>query len=290
MFVLNIRIITHYLFNFFLIFSSLFFFTIIEVITPFFFSFVVLFFLLPTFFSCSFSSSPKLSNLFLFLSFSLKLRFVNFDFLFTGDFTLFELVFSFCWSIANFAFCFSSPRRTDCWVIVSAVSEISLETELTPTVPSNEFGGATRKLFFFWWINISGTMISLELHCSFCSSITNQKPRIFHVNSWCIIFAMRLFSIMTNNTRKYHTIAPKWNFLINTQVGNNKPYFSQILILDAICNVKSKYRASEWLTGSRPEWRYWEVTLLVYLFLVSKFSNKNHVFKVDVLWLYHVKV
>ena len=78
------------------------------------------------------------------LSFSLALQLANFDFLFTGDFTLLELVFSFCWSIANFAFCFSSSIRTD----HTAVSEISSEVELTPVVPFNEFGGATRKLFF----------------------------------------------------------------------------------------------------------------------------------------------
>ena len=58
---------------------------------------------LSSFFNCYFPSSPKVSrrNFFL-LSFSLELRFVNFHF--TGDFTLFELVFSFCWSIANFDF------------------------------------------------------------------------------------------------------------------------------------------------------------------------------------------
>ena len=74
--------------------------------------------------------------------------FVNFDFLFTGDFTLLELVFSFCWSIANFAFCFSSSRRTDCRIIVSAVSEISSEVELAPVVPFNEFGGYQKITFY----------------------------------------------------------------------------------------------------------------------------------------------
>ena len=69
---------------------------------------------------------------------------MNFDFL-TGDFTLLELVLSSYWSIADFAFCFSSSIRTDCRIIDS---EISSEVELTPGVPFNEFGGATRKLFF----------------------------------------------------------------------------------------------------------------------------------------------
>ena len=32
---------------------------------------------------------------------------------------------------------------------------------------------------------------------------------------------MRLFSLMINNPRKYHSIAPKGYFLINTQVGLN---------------------------------------------------------------------
>ena len=32
--------------------------------------------------------------------------------------------------------------------------------------------------------------------------------------------AMKLLSLMINNTRKYHSISPKWNFLINTQGGN----------------------------------------------------------------------
>ena len=53
----------------------------------------------------SFLRLPRM-NFFLLLSFSLKLQFVNFDFLFIGDLTLFELVFP--WSTANFAFCFSS--------------------------------------------------------------------------------------------------------------------------------------------------------------------------------------
>ena len=43
----------------------------------------------------------------------------------------FILVLSYPWSIANFAFCFSSSLRTDCHIIVSAVSEVSSEMELT---------------------------------------------------------------------------------------------------------------------------------------------------------------
>ena len=86
-------------------------------------------------------------NFFLF-SFSLELQLVNFDFHFTGDFTLLGLVFSFCWSITNSAFSFSSSRGTDCRIIDSTVSEISSEVELTPAVPFNEFDGATRKVFF----------------------------------------------------------------------------------------------------------------------------------------------
>ena len=131
--------------------------------------FLILFFSLPRgyhtflsfffcifFFNCSFSSSSKLSwmNSFLFLPFSLELWFVNFDFLFTGDFTLFQLIFSFCWSIASFTFYFSSSWRRCCLIIVSAVSEISSKVELTPAGPFNEFGGATRKLLVFLQINI----------------------------------------------------------------------------------------------------------------------------------------
>ena len=86
---------------------------------------------------------------FFLLSFSLEPRLVHCDFLFTGDFTLLELVFLFCWSVANFAFCFYSSSRTDCQIIDSAVSEISSEVELAPAVPFNEFGRATRKLFFY---------------------------------------------------------------------------------------------------------------------------------------------
>ena len=145
---------------FFLLLSSFF----VEVITlPFFF--------LSSFFNYSFPSSPKLSrmNVFLFLSISLELRLVNFDFLFAGDFTLLELVFSFCQFIANFAFCFSSSGRTDCRIIDSAVSEISSEVELIPAVPFNEFGGATRKLFFYkliyreHWYPLSYTAVSVAL-------------------------------------------------------------------------------------------------------------------------------
>ena len=94
---------------------------------------------------------------------------VNFDFLFTGDFTLLELVFSFCWSIANFAFCFSSFTRTDCRITDSAVFEISSEVELTSAVPFNEFGGSTRKLFFYkliykeHWYPLSYTAVSVAL-------------------------------------------------------------------------------------------------------------------------------
>ena len=94
----------------------------------------------------------------------------HFDFLFTGDLTLLELIFSFCWSIANFTFCFSSSSRTDCQTIDSAVSEISSEVELTPVVPFNEFGGATRKLFFLYkliykehWYPLSYTAVSVAL-------------------------------------------------------------------------------------------------------------------------------
>ena len=90
--------------------------------------------------------------LFLLIIFSratIRELYVNFKILFTGDFTLLEIVFSFCWSIAYFAFCFSSSRRTDSWIIYSAVFEISSEVELTPAAPFNEFGEATRKLLFF---------------------------------------------------------------------------------------------------------------------------------------------
>ena len=73
---------------------------------------------------------------------------MNCDFLFAGDYALLELVFLICWSIAHFVFCFSSSSRTDCRIIESAVSEISSEVKLTPAVPFNEFGRATRKLFF----------------------------------------------------------------------------------------------------------------------------------------------
>ena len=64
-------------------------------------------------------------NFLLLSSFSLKLQFVKFDFLFTEDLTLFELVSSFSWSTANSAFCFPSSGKTDCRIIVSAVSQIS---------------------------------------------------------------------------------------------------------------------------------------------------------------------
>ena len=112
------------------------------VITHFFLSFFAISF------DYSFSSSTKLlcMNFSLFLSFSPELRFMNFDFLFTGNFTLFELVFSFSRSIANFTFCFSSSLRTNCRTIASAVSEISSKVEKTPAVPFNDFCGATRKL------------------------------------------------------------------------------------------------------------------------------------------------
>lgn len=52
---------------------------------------------LSSFFNCSFSSSPKFlhRNFFLFLRISLNLQFMNLDFLFTGDITLFQLVFPF---------------------------------------------------------------------------------------------------------------------------------------------------------------------------------------------------
>ena len=73
---------------------------------------------------------------------------MNFDFHFTGDFALLELVFFFCWSITNFAFCFSSSSGTDRRIIDSTVSEINSEVELNPAVPFNEFDGATRKVFF----------------------------------------------------------------------------------------------------------------------------------------------
>ena len=61
----------------------------------------------------------------------------------------FILVLSYPWSIANFAFCFSSSLRTDCHIIVSAVSEVSSEMELTPPVPFNESDGNTGKLILF---------------------------------------------------------------------------------------------------------------------------------------------
>ena len=88
-------------------------------------------------------------NFFLFLLFSLELQFMNYEFLFTGDFALLELVLSFCWSIDNFTFCFSTSRRTDCRIIGSAFSEISSEVELTLAVPLDEFGGDNRKLLLF---------------------------------------------------------------------------------------------------------------------------------------------
>ena len=124
------------------------------------------FLLLSIFLEYSFFSSSRLSrmNFFLLLSFSLKLQFVNFDFLFIEDLTLFKLVSSFSRSTANFGLCFSSSWRTDCLVIVSAVSEISSEVDLTPVGPFNEFGRATRKLLFFLLINIWETLISLKLH------------------------------------------------------------------------------------------------------------------------------
>ena len=117
------------------------------------------------FFDYSFSSSTKLlcMNFFLFLSFSPELRFMNFDFLFTEDFTLFDLVFSFSRSIANFT-CFSSSLRTNCWTIVSAISEISSKVEKTPAVPFNDFCGATRKLLLLeQWYLLIYTAVSVAL-------------------------------------------------------------------------------------------------------------------------------
>ena len=70
------------------------------------------------------------------------------NFLSTGDFTLFELVFLSA-GVKVILLCFSSSRRTDCRMIVySSDCEISSEVELTLPVPFNEFGRATRKLLF----------------------------------------------------------------------------------------------------------------------------------------------
>ena len=130
------------------------------VITHFFLSFFAISF------DYSFSSSTKLlcMNFFLFLSFSPELRFMNFDFLFTENFTLFELVFSFSRSIANFTFSFSSSLRTNCRTIASAVSEISSKVEKTPAVPFNDFCGATRKLLLLeQWYLLIYTTVSVAL-------------------------------------------------------------------------------------------------------------------------------
>ena len=148
-------------FFFLKLFSKLFFFIITEadmlsffyfVVLFFIFSFVILFFyhafmffvFCHLFLTVLFHLQVITHNFFLFLSFSLELRLVNFDFLFTGEFTLLELVFSFYWFIANFTFCFSSSSRTDCRIIDSAISETSSEVELTPAVQFNGFGGAAR--------------------------------------------------------------------------------------------------------------------------------------------------
>ena len=94
------------------------------------------------FFLYSLFASLRLShmNFFLLLSFFLQLRFA----LFTGDLTLFELVSSFSWFITNFAFHFYGSWKIDCWIIVSAICEISSEVKLTTAVRSNEFCGVTR--------------------------------------------------------------------------------------------------------------------------------------------------
>ena len=83
-------------------------------------------------------------NFFL-LSFSLKLQFVNFDFLFTGDFTLLEFVSPGRQLILLSVFLVLEEQIVES---LSAVFEISSKVELNPTVPFNKFGGATRKLLF----------------------------------------------------------------------------------------------------------------------------------------------
>ena len=88
---------------------------------------------------------------------------MNFDFLFTGDFTLLELVFSFCWSIANFAFCFPSSRRTDCRIIDSAVSESSSKVELTPAAPAVPEKNFYKLIYKVYWYPLSYTAVSVAL-------------------------------------------------------------------------------------------------------------------------------
>ena len=118
-------------------FFRMFFYFFLEVITHFFLSIFFCHLLLAVIFHRHWSYTTWTS------SFFTRATICEFDFLFT--------VWRFnSWSIANFAFCFSSSWRTDCQTILSAVSEISSKLELSPAVPLKEFGGAVRKLFLFF--------------------------------------------------------------------------------------------------------------------------------------------
>ena len=66
----------------------------------------------------------------------------------------------------------------------------------------------------FWFSNSLRTDWSL---CCLKILLSFNKKRRFLSNSWCIL---RLFSSMINNTKKYHCISPKCNFVVNTLVRN----------------------------------------------------------------------
>ena len=70
--------------------------------------------------------------------------------------------------MGKFAFCFSSSSGTDCRIIDYAVSKISSEVKLTPAVPFNKFGGATRNFLYELiykehWYPLSHIAVSVAL-------------------------------------------------------------------------------------------------------------------------------